>query len=189
MKQNFLFCKIKPFILDFITQTLQYVRITLAVDCFFFLKIGNENYETLIPKNWRHDLACRWMCLCLFWGRFSPLSLLVWLFFHLRCELIDPCFIHGYALTKNLPLLLWNFVKHSIETFTQHCFGSPVNNRGIHLAQRFPMPKFAFNVQYAAFFEILTMFVSSRTFSRRLCNTVLWIFFVISGVFTLFGWP
>lgn len=72
--------------------------------CFFFvyciclLKIIKENYLTRIPKKLMAGLACKWNC-CLFWNRFSPFSSLFWLF-HLMCEVMDSCFIHGYELTQ-----------------------------------------------------------------------------------------
>ena len=51
-------------------------------------------------KTWCHDLDSRWNCLRLLWSRFCPSSLFFWLFLRLRCQVMDPCFVHGYKSTQ-----------------------------------------------------------------------------------------
>ena len=86
-------------------------------------------------------------------------------------------------------LLLWNFAKDSIETASRRCFCSIERKRGTHLAQSFLMIKFVVGMRCTALFEMPTMSGSSRTFSRRSSNMILWIFFTISVVVTSFCRP
>ena len=66
------FHQMRPFLLEFFGQTQRPVYIILAVDCFSFLKIINENYPTRITRNWRRHLGNKWNCLSLLLSRFSP---------------------------------------------------------------------------------------------------------------------
>ena len=92
----------RPIFLDFISETLQKGRTILAVDCFSFLKIINENYSTRNPKNWLHDLINTWNCLRLLWSRLSAFSSLFWSFFRLRCQVMDPRYTHGCVSTQKI---------------------------------------------------------------------------------------
>ena len=58
----------------------------------------------IIPKNWCFDLTSRWNCLHLLWSRFTPFASLFWLFLHIRFEIMNPCFIHGYESTQKTRL-------------------------------------------------------------------------------------
>ena len=115
---------------------------------FFFLFQDNQSELFHVHlKNWCYDFSSRWNCLRLLRSRFSPFGALFWLFLRLRCEVIDPCFIHGYESTQKPALLLWNIAKHSIETSSRRCFCSIVSKRGIQLAHSFLMTKFLFNMR------------------------------------------
>lgn len=141
----------------------------------FFFKIFDENFPTPLPNNWRHDLACRWNGIRLFWSPFYLFSPLFWLLFCLGCELMDEyCFV---------------VAKNSIETTSRHCFCLTVNKRGTLFAHSFLTYKFSENMQCIAFFEMPSMSASSHTFSRRSCSTAWWNFITLSGVITpLYHW-
>ena len=133
-------------------------------------------------------LARRRNCLRLIWSLFSPFSPLFWLFLRLMCEVIDPCFIHGYESTENIGFIT---VKHrqtldwNIPTtlFLFHC----ELTRHPSCAQLSHVYKFSVNMRCTALFVMPTMSASWRTFSLRSYNTILWIFFTISVVVTSFG--
>ena len=79
--------------------------------------------------------------------------------------------------------------KHSIETSSRRCFCFIVSKRDTYLAHSFLMRRFSVNMRCIALFEMPTMSASSRTFSQRSSNTILWIFLTISVVVTSFGRP
>ena len=82
-----------------------------------------------------------------------------------------------------------NIAKHSIERSSRRCFCYIVSKGDTHLAHSFLISKLSENMQCPAPFEMPTMSASSHTFSRRSSNSILWIFFTISVVVTLFGRP
>ena len=137
----------------------------------------------MYPKNWHNDLASRWNSLRLLWSRFFPFSTLFWLFFRLRWEVLDSCFIHGYESTQKLGFIVathrqtleWNIITLSLFRCEEQRYSS--------WAQPFHVQIFS---QYAmrAFFEMPTISASSGTFSWRSSNTILWFFFTNSGVVT-----
>ena len=77
----------------------------------------------------------------------------------------------------------------SIETFLRRCFCFVMNKHVTHIAHSFLMSKFSVNMRCTEHFEMPTMSSSSRTFSRWLSNSILWIFFTISVVVTSFSRP
>lgn len=137
----------------------------------------------LILKNWRHETVFA------AFGVDSPLS----------AHCFDSSFVSGVKCShvsslvmnrcKTLPLLLWNTTKHSIETSSGHCFCSIASKHNTHFVHSFLISKFSVNMRCIAPFEMPTMSASLYTFSRWSSKTILWIFFIISGMITSFGWP
>ena len=64
-------------------------------------------------ENWRHYLDNRWNYLHRLWSRFTSFKPLLGLFFHLRYEVMDLCFVRGY---ESMQKIVFIGVKHSIET-------------------------------------------------------------------------
>lgn len=79
--------------------------------------------------------------------------------------------------------------RHSIETNSKRCFISIVKKSEILLIQNFLMSKYSVNMRRTALFEMPTISASSRSFSRRSSNIILWIFCIIYSVVTSFGRP
>ena len=68
----------------------------VAVDCFSFFQIVDEQYATGIPKNRSHNLSSQLLCLCSLWCSSTgsdPLFCLLFRFWHV---VVDPCFINGH---------------------------------------------------------------------------------------------
>ena len=131
-----------------------------------------------ISKNWRHDLASRWNCLRLLWSSFFPFSPLFRLFFRLLCEVIHPwLWIDALLYQKHR--------QTRVKTSPRRCFCSTVCKRCTHLAHSFLISKFSFNMWRRTLFKM----PSKYAFNWRSFNTILWIFFTISGVVTSFGRP
>lgn len=121
---NSFFRHMWQFFLDFIAQTLQKVRIILAVDCFSFLKLIIWKFSTYISKNWRHELASSWNCHHLLYSRFSSFILLFWLSF-----VSNDIWTHISSIVMNKTQKLSLIVmKHSIET-SSRCFCSIMSKR------------------------------------------------------------
>ena len=80
----------------------------------------------------------------------------------------------GFIVVKHRQILDWNIL------MTLFLF---------HFARSFLMPKFSANMWYTALFAMPTMSASSRTFSWRSSNIILWIFFTVPVVVTSFGQP
>ena len=61
-------------------------------------KLSHVHSKKLMP--W--PCYSRWNCLRPLWSLFSSFSPLFWLFLRLRCEVMNPCFIHGYKSTQKI---------------------------------------------------------------------------------------
>ena len=86
-----------------------------------------------------------------------------------------------FIAVKHRQTLDWNIL---MTLFLLHC-----EQTRHPLAHGFLIPKFSVNMRCTVLFEMPTMFASWRTFSRRLSNTILWIFFIITVVVTSFDRP
>ena len=87
-----------------------------------------------------HNLASGQNYLRVFCSRFSPFSSLFWLFFRLRCEAMNPCWIRGCELTQkfgfiaskrhqtldwNIPAKLFCSILNTHATFYSMAFSWP----------------------------------------------------------------
>ena len=89
-----------------------------------------------------------------------PFQSIVLTVFCLRCEVIGPCFIHGYESTQKIGFIA---VKHHQTldwNIPWRCFCSIVSKCGTHLVHSFLMFKFSVNMRCTALFEMPTISAS-----------------------------
>lgn len=111
------------------------------------LKIINEKH---IPKN--NDHASRWNCLCHLWIWCSYFSTLLWLFLHLRCEVMGPCFIYGYESMQKICFIIVNHCQTLDWNIPHKGVFVP---RSSYLVHSFLILKFSVNMQSMPFFKCL----------------------------------
>lgn len=152
---------------------MQYVPIILAIVCFSILKKINENSSTRKPENGCHGIAI--------FRAHSPRSVHSFDFSFVS-HVMYPCFIHSYDSTQiSAIFFLWSNAKYSTETSSRRRF-FPFDT---DLAHSFLTSKVSTSSRCTALLETPT----SRTFSRRPCNSIYWAFVNISGATTSFGLP
>ena len=119
------------------------------------------------------DLAKRWNRLRLISSRFSSLTSLFWLFFRLRCEVMDPCFIHGYDSIQKLAFIAAKHHQTLDPNIPTTLFLFHYEQTRTHIGQSFLMSKFSVHMPYTALFKLPFIPASSCSFSPRLSNTIL----------------
>lgn len=153
----------------------------LAFDCFFFFEDNQCKLFHAHPKKLTPWFCQQMELCCPLWSRFS-----------ISVHCFD-CFLYLVwsvaSLTMNRrkkwALFVWNIGKDSIETCSWHVFCSVESRRGTHLTHSFLVSNFSVDMRCTPLFEMPTMYDGFCISS----NTILGIFFTISGVVTSFGRP
>jgi len=104
------------------------------------------------------------------------------LILHLRCEVMDPCFIHSNESTQKF---VWITLKHCFEIVTRLRLRSTMSKRGTHLADSFFIFNCLCKIEFTVPCDMLVVSTSLRTFIRQSIKTISWPLSMIFGIFSL----